>query len=130
VAIIKNMTVYKEILLSLPDDKRMRDEFVAIADFYKNLPQDRLWLALRLAGQAAFLGVEIIDARKDVKKNPRVNSYQNGANQSGRKMSAELDNYMRMSKEYRDLMAQLEKLLPEEEKGEAEDGFEKFVGSR
>ncbi|MCL2695432.1 MAG: hypothetical protein FWE69_03795 [Clostridiales bacterium] len=129
-AIIKNMTVYKEILLSLPDDKRMRDEFVAIADFYKNLPQDRLWLALRLAGQAAFLGVEIIDARKDVKKNPRVNSYQNGANQSGRKMSAELDNYMRMSKEYRDLMAQLEKLLPEEEKGEAEDGFEKFVGSR
>ena len=127
---LKNKADYKEILSALPEDQRVRKEFERITKFYKNLPEYRLYFALRLCGQAAYVIVLIADLRKTVTCKNIQTEYTNGANQGGKKTSPEFESYMRLSKEYRDLTTQLDKLLPVEERGPVKDGLDEFIDNR
>ena len=67
-----------------------------------------------LLQNAAFMKVTLEDLQKAINENGVTDSYQNGANQSGTKASADLQAYNSLAKVYNALMDKLSAKLPKE----------------
>ena len=65
-----------------------------------------------LIDNAAFLEVELEDLQKVIAENGTVDSYQNGANQYGRKIGSEVQSYNALLKSYNTVNNRLADLLP------------------
>ena len=129
-AVTKTSRENKEILASLPEDPRISREYKLLYETYKELPKNRMRLARKLIVRAAFMAVTLGDLEVKISAEGCTSEYQNGENQWGTKKSPEIDVYNTMVKNYAAVIKQLADMLPEEERGPADDGFETFVSAR
>lgn len=128
--ISKNSREHKEMISSLPQDERVIKEYERLTDLYKKLPQNHAKLAQKLMARAAFMAVTLGELEVKISAEGVTSEYKNGENQWGTKKSPEVEVYNAMIKNYASVVKQMCDMLPEEEGGQTNDGFEKFVGDR
>ena len=76
------------------------------------MPENELRFCDPLLQNAAFMCVTLQDLQLAINENGVTDNYQNGANQSGTKASADLQAYNSLAKVYTALMDKLSKKLP------------------
>ena len=75
--------------------------------------------------------VQLQDLHKVIEEEGVIEEYQNGANQTGRKVSSYVQVYNALDKSYQSQIKILLDALPKEEKKKVEsDGFEEFISRR
>lgn len=87
-------------------------------------------LARDLIDRAAFMRISLEDLEAKISEDGCVSTYKNGENQYGTKKSPEVEIYNTMAKNYALLLRQIKDILPEEERGSVDDGFDDFVQKR
>lgn len=95
-------------------DKNERIELkrTELMESFERLPAEKLKVAEDLIGQAAFMSVELEDLAEVISKEGMVETYTNGANQSGRKVSSNAKMYSTLIGKYNSIVAQLMKHVP------------------
>lgn len=97
-------------------ETRIKDELARLSDVYKVLPPNTLAIVMPLLENAAFMKVTLDDLQEVINANGCSDDYQNGANQFGKKASADLQAYNSLIKNYNTVNDRLEKLLPPEQR--------------
>lgn len=97
-------------------ETRIKDELARLSDVYKVLPPNTLAIVMPLLENAAFMKVTLDDLQEVINANGCSDDYQNGANQFGKKASADLQAYNSLIKNYNTVSDRLEKLLPPEQR--------------
>lgn len=130
----------KETIIKTNTDvkKAIQKEEKRLITFLKNkaIDNDKLNIALDLVKDIAFMTVKTDELKKDIETYGMVETYQNGANQSGRKKSASFEVYLNMTKQKSALIKQLTDLLPTDENyipaspEEQKDDFDNFLKER
>lgn len=77
------------------------------------LPDELKQLTEGLVADAAFMAEQLEKLRQHIAEYGWSETYQNGANQSGKKSSVEADAYIKMQKSYAAIIKQLTDLLPD-----------------
>nr|DAL77556.1 MAG TPA: hypothetical protein [Caudoviricetes sp.] len=90
---------------------RAREELETV---FAGLDEKRRKTVSKLLDNAAFMGNQLEDLRKEIQKNGVVCEYQNGENQFGTKKSPEVEVYLSMIKNYTQIINNLCAMLPEE----------------
>ena len=86
-------------------DQRIRQEYGRMKKLFAAMPENELQ-------NAAFMKVTLEDLQQAINENGVTDEYQNGANQSGTKASADLQAYNSLAKVYNALMDKLSGKLP------------------
>lgn len=76
------------------------------------LPNEKRKITEGLVADAAFMAEQLEKLRETIAENGWSETYQNGANQSGKKTSVEAEAYLKMQKSYAAVIKQLTDLLP------------------
>ncbi len=97
-------------------EDRIKREKNRLNKIYKALEPGKYALAFPLIENAAFMRITLDDLQAALNNNGCSEDYQNGANQFGKKASAELQAYNSLFKNYNTVMERLEKLLPPEQR--------------
>ena len=98
----------------LTKDQRISQEYARMKELFSAMPENELMFCDPLLQNAAFMKVTLEDLQKAINENGVTDSYQNGANQSGTKASADLQAYNSLAKVYNALMDKLSAKLPRE----------------
>ena len=96
----------------LTKDQRIRKEYLRMTELFAAMPENELRFCDPLLQNAAFMKVTLEDLQEAINQNGVTDVYQNGANQSGTKASADLQAYNSLAKVYTALMDKLSKKLP------------------
>lgn len=116
--------------------KLVETEEIRLTSFLraKKMDEDKLNIALDIIKDVAYMTIKTTQLKEEVEEQGMVETYQNGANQYGRKKSAAFEAYMLMAKQKSALIKQLTDLLPEQEfltvSAEVKDDFDDFVNAR
>ena len=108
--------------------KRIKSEIGKLKKFYKDLPQQKFFLAIRLIERAAFQRVTLEDLEKEINENGVTEVYQNGESQTGVKQSAAVQAYNTMYKNYQATMRDLAAMVPEQRAASRLEQFMKENG--
>lgn len=100
--------------------------FTATKEDILQLPNSKRELAMALYKKCCFQEKELTKLQSIIKKDGWTEGYQNGANQSGRKKTAEADSYLSLAKVFNSTVKQLNDLL-KENSGDEDDGFLNYV---
>ena len=92
--------------------ERIEAELTRLNETYKDLPEVTYRVLKPLIENAAFMKVTLEDLAEEIQKTGAVETYQNGANQTGRKQAAALQAYDRIIKDYNNVMKTLSAKLP------------------
>ena len=95
-------------------DLRIREEYCRMKKLFSAMPENELSFCDPLLQNAAFMKVTLEDLQEAINANGVTDIYQNGANQSGTKASADLQAYNSLAKVYNALMDKLSAKLPKE----------------
>ena len=93
-------------------EERIRQEYGRMKELFAAMPENELSFCDPLLQNAAFMKVTLEDLQQAINENGVTDSYQNGANQSGMKASADLQAYNSLAKVYNALMDKLSGKLP------------------
>lgn len=104
-------------------DNRIEQEYTRLLEYYKPLPPHKLGVVLPLIQNSAFMKVTLEDLQEIINQQGCSDEYQNGANQKGKKSSAELQSYNALIKNYTTVQKQLVAMLPEPEDKTLEELF-------
>ena len=96
----------------LTKDQRIRQEYERMKELFSAMPENELSFCDPLLQNAAFMKVTLEDLQQAINENGVTDQYQNGANQSGTKASADLQAYNSLAKVYNALMEKLSNRLP------------------
>ena len=77
-----------------------------------NLPEELQKITEGLVEDASFMAEQLEKLRTHIDANGWSETYQNGANQSGKKTSVEADSYIKLQKSYAAIIKQLTDLIP------------------
>ena len=91
---------------------RISEEFERISVYFETLGENERAVISPLIQNAAFMRVALDDLQEIVSREGPVDSYQNGANQSGMKQSAALQAYNQLVKNYSAVIKTLFGLMP------------------
>ena len=105
--IIGNKTEYDK-------GRRISAEYRRMKELFSALPENELSFCDPLLQNAAFMFATLQDLQLAINLNGVTDVYQNGANQSGTKASADLQAYNSLAKVYNALMDKLSAKLPKE----------------
>ena len=97
-------------------EERISKELKRLKAIYKDLPKNKLAIVTPLLENAAFMKITLEDLQKSINESGCSDEYKNGANQYGKKASADLQAYNSLIKNYNTVSDRLEKLLPAEKK--------------
>lgn len=89
-------------------EKRKLDKII------RNIPKDKKDLVQGLIADASFMAEQLEELRDYISANGWSETYQNGANQFGKKQSVESDMYIKVQKAYASIIRQLTDFLPAE----------------
>lgn len=92
---------------------RKEKEIKRLKKIFKNLPKDKMAIALPLIENAAFMRVTLEDLAEHIAENGCSEDYKNGANQFGKKATVESQTYNAMIKNYNTVTQRLEAMLPD-----------------
>ena len=101
-------------MAELSKEQRIKREYSRMKKMFAALPENELKFCDPLLQNAAFMCVTLQDLQELIIENGTSDSYQNGANQSGTKASADLQAYNSLAKVYNALMDKLSAKLPKE----------------
>ncbi len=107
---MENEDVNSKELKEVPDYNK---ELKKLNKIFKNISKDKKDLVQKLIKSAAFMTVELTKLENHISIHGVSETYQNGENQSGKKMSTEASAYNTMIKNYTSIIKQLTELLPE-----------------
>lgn len=107
---MENEDVNSKELKEVPDYNK---ELKKLNKIFKNISKDKKDLVQKLIKSAAFMTVELTKLENHISIHGVSEIYQNGENQSGKKMSTEASAYNTMIKNYTSIIKQLTELLPE-----------------
>lgn len=93
-------------------DERIESKRAELMKSFERLPAEKLKVAKDLISQAAFMSVELEELAELISKEGMVETYSNGAHQSGRKVSSNAKMYGVMISKYNSIVAQLMKHVP------------------
>lgn len=96
----------------MPTDKRFEKRLAELTAFYKPLPPEKMILAEPLINNAVFIEFELEKLQHLIKADGCVDDYQNGSNQKGQKISANVQSYNSLVKSYNMISQRLEALMP------------------
>jgi hypothetical protein len=96
-------------------DSRTSYEVKRLNQIFANIDKEKKDLCKKLIENAAFMSVSLQDLQKTIKEDGWVEEYQNGANQKGKKTGSAAQLYIKLSNNYRQVIADLVKLLPRSE---------------
>lgn len=111
-------------------------------DEKRKLEEEKLWKALRELSEdrkkvvektvidAAFKAILLDDLHEVIQAEGVVEEYQNGQNQTGRKVSSNVQVYNSIEKSYQNQIKILLDALPKETVIEVDDGFDSFVARK
>lgn len=99
-----------------------------LENIIKDIPEDKKKLVEGLIADASFMAEQLEVLRDHIAKNGWSESYQNGANQSGKKTSVEADMYVKVQKAYVVVIKQLTDFLPETAPTAKDEAREKLLG--
>ena len=94
--------------------RRISAEYKRMKELFSALPENELSFCDPLLQNAAFMFATLQDLQLAINLNGVTDVYQNGANQSGTKASADLQAYNSLAKVYNALMDKLSNRLPKE----------------
>lgn len=97
---------------------------------FKSMPADKKKLVEGLIADASFMIEQLDILRIHITENGWSESYQNGANQSGRKTSVEAEMYVKLQKSYASIIRQLTDMLPSDSKVQSDDELLEFLANR
>lgn len=83
---------------------------------YADLPKNQMAIVEPLIQNAAFMKITLDDLQKSINADGCSEEYMNGANQYGKKASADLQAYNSLIKNYNTVTERLGKLLPPEKR--------------
>jgi hypothetical protein len=101
-------------LAVLEKQKRIDAELKKLTNLYADLPSNKKELLAPLIQNASFMKATLEDLQEIINEEGSTDQYQNGANQFGRKPSANLQAYNTLIKNYANTIDKLEKMLPAE----------------
>jgi len=78
----------------------------------KSIPKEKKKLVEGLIADASFMAEQLEGLRNHIIENGWSETYQNGANQFGKKASVEADMYVKVQKAYQSIIRQLTDFLP------------------
>ncbi len=105
------------------EEKKLWKALDALSDNQKSVLESTVY-------DAAFKSVSLEDLHGEINKEGYIEEYQNGSNQSGRKVSSYIQVYNAMEKSYQSQIKILFDPLPENVHAEQSDGFNEFVEKR
>lgn len=88
------------------------NELEKFNEIFKNIDENKRNVVNQLIVNAVFMSEELKKLQEVIKENGCVETYQNGANQFGKKKSSEIEVYNSMIKNYTTVIKQLLDLLP------------------
>ena len=100
-------------------ETRIKREYDKLKELYALLPPNKMDLIDPLLQNASFIKVTLEDLQTSINAEGSTDEYKNGANQYGRKASANLQAYTSLAKNYAGLIEKLEKMLPKESRHSA-----------
>lgn len=103
-------------MADLTKNERISREYNRMKKLFSALPENELNFCDPLLQNAAFMKATLEDLQQAINENGTSDVYQNGANQSGTKASADLQAYNSLAKVYNALMDKLSAKLPKEVK--------------
>ena len=92
----------------------IKEEYERLKQHYAELPQNQLAIVDPLLQNAAFMKVTLDELQISINAEGCSEEYMNGANQYGKKASADLQAYNSLIKNYNTVSERLSKLLPPE----------------
>lgn len=93
-------------------EQRIYNEKVRLASIFWKLPREEFFGLIGLIDQASFLRITLDDLQEEIANSGTTDDYQNGNNQSGKKISASLQSYNQTAKLYEKIIATLMKYVP------------------
>ena len=93
-------------------EARISEEYGRMRELFSTMPENELSFCDPLLQNAAFMYATLQDLQVAINANGVTDVYQNGANQSGTKASADLQAYNSLAKVYNALMDKLAGKLP------------------
>lgn len=124
--------VGRKELITLDSDKvkRIKVEEIKLWKALDDLSDNQKSVLESTVYDAAFKSVSLEDLHKEINEEGYIEEYQNGSNQSGRKVSSYVQVYNAMEKSYQSQIKILFDPLPENIHIEKSDGFDEFVDKK
>lgn len=91
---------------------RIAEELNRISVWYSDIPENELAIISGLLQNSAFMKVTLDDLAAEITSSGSVDEYQNGANQSGKKIAAAVQSYNALLKNYLATTKTLASYLP------------------
>lgn len=100
-------------------EQRVKTEFARLKKLTKGMDAGKQALALMNAEELAFMRVTLADLKQAINQAGCVEGYQNGANQFGKKTTADLNAYNALVKNYAYTLKRFEEMVPQSTGGGA-----------
>ena len=126
------MAEFTQIYSDKQRKNKIKKEQKRLQEIFKNLDTSKKKTVEKLMEDAAFMAVTLEEARQIIARDGIVETYQNGANQTGVKKSSAVEVYDKMVNTYSRVVKQLTDLIPERvifdpEEDEDEDPAEELL---
>lgn len=108
-------------------ERRIEAELSRLSLLFVSLPENQLTIVNPLLQNSAFMKITLEDLQESVNINGTCETYQNGANQSGTKPSADLQSYNKMVTNYAAVQQKLIALLPDKRDVDESDPMEQLL---
>lgn len=107
------MAEFTQIYSDKQRKTKIKKEQKRLQDIFKNLDTNKKKGVEKLIEDAAFMAVTLEETRQIIARDGIVETYQNGANQTGVKKSSAVEVYDKMVNTYSRVVKQLIDLIPE-----------------
>lgn len=107
------MAEFKQIYSDKQRKTKIKKEQKRLQEIFKNLDTSKKKTVEKLIEDAAFMAVTLEETRQIIARDGIVETYQNGANQTGVKKSSAVEVYDKMVNTYSRVVKQLTDLIPE-----------------
>lgn len=121
------MSDFESIYTDKQRSSKIKKEKKRLAKIFENIDARKRETSEKLIDEAAFMAVTLDETRQIITRDGIVETYQNGANQSGIKKSSAVEVYDKMINTYSKVIKQLCELLPEEQKNAQSDPAEELL---
>lgn len=108
-------------------DKQIKAEKNRLLRVFSDIGEDKRNVIGKLIDESAFMAVSLSEAREIINRDGMIETYQNGANQSGIKKSAMVEVYDKMVNTYAKIIKQLCDLMPDAATQDASEDIMKFA---
>lgn len=102
--------------MELTKAERIAKEYDKLCELYQDLAENKKKLMQPLIQNASFMKVTLEELQTTINQEGATDEYCNGANQFGRKQSANIQAYNSLIKNYNAVIDKLDKMLPVESK--------------